>query len=248
MGCILSFVCAHWSNQWHKDTHIDLTLSLCLDAQFPIDISSVTRDHDFLDRDAIEALCRWNFKSHWTFCASFLFLLMLHAFSFLCYLLFSPLEWSHEGMTSKGGMLWKVAYEMKEWHDKHLGAMHCTFSSLHSVLHAHTFFFSREFASQVFTSVIRVFCILASRYLAPTFHCGIATVTQCSLHSQPLCVIGDSKICLPDWGISGFRVPKSFRNVGLCLWRGLNDSIIGEDWVCILVGAPTILISIWEEG
>uniref|UniRef100_A0AAR2J440 Rho GTPase-activating protein 7 n=1 Tax=Pygocentrus nattereri TaxID=42514 RepID=A0AAR2J440_PYGNA len=28
------------------------------DGQFPIDISSVTRDHDFLDRDAIEALCR----------------------------------------------------------------------------------------------------------------------------------------------------------------------------------------------
>ncbi|XP_019744938.1 rho GTPase-activating protein 7 isoform X1 [Hippocampus comes] len=28
------------------------------DAQFPIDISSVTRDHDFLDRDATEALCR----------------------------------------------------------------------------------------------------------------------------------------------------------------------------------------------
>ncbi|KAM7008601.1 rho GTPase-activating protein 7 isoform 2-T2 [Tautogolabrus adspersus] len=28
------------------------------DALFPIDISSVTRDHDFLDRDAIEALCR----------------------------------------------------------------------------------------------------------------------------------------------------------------------------------------------
>ncbi|XP_069022993.1 rho GTPase-activating protein 7 isoform X3 [Embiotoca jacksoni] len=28
------------------------------DVQFPIDISSVTRDHDFLDRDAIEALCR----------------------------------------------------------------------------------------------------------------------------------------------------------------------------------------------
>ncbi|XP_061743468.1 rho GTPase-activating protein 7 isoform X1 [Nerophis ophidion] len=28
------------------------------DAQFPMDISSVTRDHDFLDRDAIEALCR----------------------------------------------------------------------------------------------------------------------------------------------------------------------------------------------
>ncbi|XP_038124968.1 rho GTPase-activating protein 7 isoform X1 [Cyprinodon tularosa] len=28
------------------------------DSQFPINISSVTRDHDFLDRDAIEALCR----------------------------------------------------------------------------------------------------------------------------------------------------------------------------------------------
>ncbi|XP_047220236.1 rho GTPase-activating protein 7 isoform X3 [Girardinichthys multiradiatus] len=28
------------------------------DSQFPIDISSVTRDHDFLDRDSIEALCR----------------------------------------------------------------------------------------------------------------------------------------------------------------------------------------------
>ncbi|MFT7807734.1 rho GTPase-activating protein 7-like [Arapaima gigas] len=28
------------------------------DGQFPIDISSVTWDHDFLDRDAIEALCR----------------------------------------------------------------------------------------------------------------------------------------------------------------------------------------------
>ncbi|XP_028323512.1 rho GTPase-activating protein 7 isoform X2 [Gouania willdenowi] len=28
------------------------------DSQFPIDISSVTGDHDFLDRDAIEALCR----------------------------------------------------------------------------------------------------------------------------------------------------------------------------------------------
>ncbi|TKS68181.1 Rho GTPase-activating protein 7 [Collichthys lucidus] len=43
-----------------KDTHVDLTLSLCLDAQFPIDISSVTRDHDFLDRDAIEALCSFS--------------------------------------------------------------------------------------------------------------------------------------------------------------------------------------------
>lgn len=41
--------------------------SVFLDAQFPIDISSVTRDHDFLDRDAIEALCRWDNKSYLTF-------------------------------------------------------------------------------------------------------------------------------------------------------------------------------------
>lgn len=52
-------------------------LSSCLDAQFPIDISSVTRDHDFLDRDAIEALCRWDNKSYPTFSTSFLLLLML---------------------------------------------------------------------------------------------------------------------------------------------------------------------------
>lgn len=36
----------------------NLAHSFSLDAQFPIDISSVTGDHDFLDRDAIEALCR----------------------------------------------------------------------------------------------------------------------------------------------------------------------------------------------
>lgn len=30
------------------------------DGQFPIEISSVTRDHDFLDQDAIEALFRWD--------------------------------------------------------------------------------------------------------------------------------------------------------------------------------------------
>lgn len=35
-----------------------LSVSSHSDAQFPIDISSVTRDHDFLDGDAIEALCR----------------------------------------------------------------------------------------------------------------------------------------------------------------------------------------------
>ncbi len=32
--------------------------SLYSDGQFPIEISSVTIDHDFLDQDAIEALCR----------------------------------------------------------------------------------------------------------------------------------------------------------------------------------------------
>ncbi|KAI4886751.1 hypothetical protein NFI96_029387, partial [Prochilodus magdalenae] len=41
----------------------DVTASVCcvclvVDGQFPIEISSVTGDHDFLDRDAIEALCR----------------------------------------------------------------------------------------------------------------------------------------------------------------------------------------------
>lgn len=29
------------------------------DSQFPIDISSVKRDHDFLDRDLVEPLCRY---------------------------------------------------------------------------------------------------------------------------------------------------------------------------------------------
>lgn len=35
-----------------------LSSPLFADGQFPIEISSVTRDHDFLDGDAIEALCR----------------------------------------------------------------------------------------------------------------------------------------------------------------------------------------------
>lgn len=29
-----------------------------VDSQFPIDISPVKRDHDFLDRDLVEPLCR----------------------------------------------------------------------------------------------------------------------------------------------------------------------------------------------
>lgn len=41
--------------------NVQIPTLLCVshsDGQFPIDISSVTRDHDFLDGDAIEALCR----------------------------------------------------------------------------------------------------------------------------------------------------------------------------------------------
>lgn len=105
---------------------------------------------------------------------------ILPHFLFWYYLL-----WNHEGMTSKGGMPWKVADEMKEWHDKQLGAMRCTFSSHHSVFYTHTFL-SRYFLLPpgLFTSVIRVFCIvLASTYRTLTFECSISTVTQCSLHS-----------------------------------------------------------------
>ncbi|KAM7374481.1 hypothetical protein PAMP_007136 [Pampus punctatissimus] len=35
-----------------------LTVLISDDSQFPIDISSVKRDHDFLDRDLVEPLCR----------------------------------------------------------------------------------------------------------------------------------------------------------------------------------------------
>lgn len=62
-GGIFSFIWTCWSNWWRGHIHTNLT-RLFLDAQFPIDISSVTRDHDFLDRDAIEALCRWDYKSY----------------------------------------------------------------------------------------------------------------------------------------------------------------------------------------
>lgn len=62
---------------------------------------------------------------------------------------FTP-KWNHEGMTSKGGMLWKVADEMKEWHDKHFGAMHCTFSSLHLGFYVQISFSRYLFSPTVF--------------------------------------------------------------------------------------------------
>ncbi|XP_055061708.2 rho GTPase-activating protein 7 isoform X2 [Misgurnus anguillicaudatus] len=43
---------------WLKAAGFPQYAQLYEDGQFPIDISSVTRDHDFLDQDAIEALCR----------------------------------------------------------------------------------------------------------------------------------------------------------------------------------------------
>lgn len=109
--------------------HVTWLTSLSLDAQFPIDISSVTKDHDFLDRDAIEALCRWDYKSclkpfirllsfFWWYVPFFLFLIIFSlSLSFLYYHYFS-LWWNHEGTTSKRAMLWKVADEIKESHDK----------------------------------------------------------------------------------------------------------------------------------
>lgn len=94
--------------------------------------------------------------------------------SFMYYLLFPPPKWNHEGMTSKGGMLWKVADEIKVWHDKHFGAMHCNFSSLHLVFYVHavSHHFLLSLGLIVFTLVIRVFCIvLAGTYLTLTFRC-----------------------------------------------------------------------------
>lgn len=84
-------------------------------------------------------------------CCSFSF------FSLFSVLYLSP-KWNHEGMTSKGGMLWKAADEIKEWHDKHLGAMYCTFAFFHLVPHIYTvsFHFVLSLGLIVFTSVIRV--------------------------------------------------------------------------------------------
>lgn len=49
----------------HTSTNTSLFLfffilsSFLADSQFPIDISSVKRDHDFLERDLVEPLCRY---------------------------------------------------------------------------------------------------------------------------------------------------------------------------------------------
>ncbi|MEQ2183726.1 hypothetical protein GOODEAATRI_000959, partial [Goodea atripinnis] len=59
---VLSFCCveieAKEACTWLRAAGFPQYAQLYEDSQFPIDISSVTRDHDFLDRDAIEALCR----------------------------------------------------------------------------------------------------------------------------------------------------------------------------------------------
>lgn len=48
------------------------------DSQFPVNISAVKRDHDFLDRDLVEPLCRWGWyfslhssSGHPFWCAGF---------------------------------------------------------------------------------------------------------------------------------------------------------------------------------
>lgn len=48
----------YWVSVCIKFIFSSILSSLYSDGQFPIEISSVTRDHDFLDQDAIEALCR----------------------------------------------------------------------------------------------------------------------------------------------------------------------------------------------
>uniref|UniRef100_UPI003AAE5E2B rho GTPase-activating protein 7 isoform X5 n=1 Tax=Centroberyx gerrardi TaxID=166262 RepID=UPI003AAE5E2B len=55
---ILTQIEAKEACTWLRAAGFPQYAQLYEDAQFPIDISSVTRDHDFLDRDAIEALCR----------------------------------------------------------------------------------------------------------------------------------------------------------------------------------------------
>uniref|UniRef100_A0A669F0E2 Rho GTPase-activating protein 7 n=1 Tax=Oreochromis niloticus TaxID=8128 RepID=A0A669F0E2_ORENI len=56
--CHLKKIEAKEACTWLRAAGFPQYAQLYEDAQFPIDISSVTRDHDFLDRDAIEALCR----------------------------------------------------------------------------------------------------------------------------------------------------------------------------------------------
>ncbi|XP_047671602.1 rho GTPase-activating protein 7 isoform X2 [Tachysurus fulvidraco] len=55
---ILTQIEAKEACTWLRAAGFPQYAQLYEDGQFPIQISSVTRDHDFLDRDAIEALCR----------------------------------------------------------------------------------------------------------------------------------------------------------------------------------------------
>ncbi len=114
-------------------------------------------------------------------------LLILFFFSVLS-LVFTPQK-TMRAWLQKKACFGKLQMRWK-WHDKDLGAMSCTFSSLHLVFYVLTFsscYVLLSLGLIVFTSVIIVFCIvLASTYLTPTFHCSVATVTQCSLHSVRL--------------------------------------------------------------
>ncbi|KAG5848272.1 hypothetical protein ANANG_G00096710 [Anguilla anguilla] len=55
---ILTQIEAKEACDWLKAAGFPQYAQLYEDSRFPIDISSVTRDHDFLDHDAIDALCR----------------------------------------------------------------------------------------------------------------------------------------------------------------------------------------------
>ncbi|XP_073697676.1 rho GTPase-activating protein 7 isoform X2 [Garra rufa] len=55
---ILTQIEAKEACTWLRAAGFPQYAQLYEDGQFPIEISSVTRDHDFLDQDAIEALCR----------------------------------------------------------------------------------------------------------------------------------------------------------------------------------------------
>ncbi|KAJ8262325.1 hypothetical protein GJAV_G00165170 [Gymnothorax javanicus] len=55
---ILTQIEAKEACDWLRAAGFPQYAQLYEDSLFPIEISSVTRDHDFLDRDAIEALCR----------------------------------------------------------------------------------------------------------------------------------------------------------------------------------------------
>lgn len=46
------------SDELQMSTVLPFCVFCLLDSQFPIDISPVKRDHDFLDRDLVEPLCR----------------------------------------------------------------------------------------------------------------------------------------------------------------------------------------------